>query len=159
MGKKKNKPLPEYAAGTDNAKTKNGRDEPFAQIGLLLWKHPKYLALHPRTQQLYDRMIGEKKNRARDTEFTFTRSTAAQYGFSNSTFRSAVAELIEKGFIEIASSGQNTRTANRYKFSLAWKAHPQDKSTLTIKSAKRKETDERTQNESTITDTSQDKDD
>lgn len=120
---------------TKDGKTKSGKDEPFAQIYASLWRHPRYLALHPRTQQLYDRMILECNGHR---EFQFTRSTAAKYGFrSSSVLRKAIAELVDAGFIEITSSGQNTRTATDYQFSMEWKTQPLDVCSLSIDAAKR----------------------
>lgn len=160
MGKKKRdkpKDAPFWNKGTTNGKTKSGKDEPFAMVYASLWKHPNYQKLHPRTQQLYDRMIlecGGHRN------FEFTRCTAKQYGFkSNSVLRKAIAELVDAGFIEVVSSGQNTRTASEYQFSMKWKSSPLDKCSLSLTAEDRKRIYGQTKDESTNTELSESKTD
>lgn len=108
----------DWATGLVDGKTKNGAKEAFALIGVSLWKHPAYLALNPRTQQLYDRMILECRG---NQEFIFPLHTAKLYGFSVTTFRRAVRELEAAGFIKTVQSGQITREPNRYRFIFDWK--------------------------------------
>jgi hypothetical protein len=56
-------------------------------------------------------------------EIVFTYKDALQkYGISYSTFRNAIDELIDKGFIDIAASGQGTyRVVNLYSISNRWR--------------------------------------
>jgi hypothetical protein len=56
-------------------------------------------------------------------QIVFTYEEALRkYGISYSTFRNAIDELIEKGFIDIAASGQGTyKVANLYSISNRWR--------------------------------------
>ena len=54
-------------------------------------------------------------------EFTFPKSTMANYGFSRSTAMKSIDELIEAGFIRKVYSGKVTREPSKYEFVFDWK--------------------------------------
>ena len=137
-----NKILLPWATATADSKSKR-----FTQVCHSLRVNEKFQKLKYSTRYIYECMLDESKGKR---EFEFPRHVAKQYGLNGTILNSAIKELEAAGFITI-ESGQNTRTANKYRFSLEWKTSPQE---LKVKSAKRKETDE-----STSTDLSQDKDD
>ena len=89
----------------------------FIQVGDTLLFNRTFQSLKANTKHLYFCMAMES---AGHREFKFTLHTAKKYGFSPSTFRRCVKELVDNRFIEY-QSGANTRTANRYRFTFEWK--------------------------------------
>lgn len=60
---------------------------------------------------------------AGNRRFQFTQSAAKKYGIKPATFRRAVNQLIEAGFIQ-RESGWNVRQPNDYMFAFGWKERP-----------------------------------
>lgn len=93
------------------------RDGRFLQIGNSLLLSKEFQKLLPGSRMLYECMAmesGGKRN------FVFPLKAAKKYGFSESSFRRYLNELIDSGFID-CQSNWNLREPNDYRFSLRWK--------------------------------------
>lgn len=97
---------------------KDCREGRFIQVGNSLLLSKKFQELTVGAQMLYLCAAMESAGRP---EFTFPRSAALKYSFSENTAARHIKELTSSGFIELLESGRFTRTANRYRFSLRWK--------------------------------------
>lgn len=114
------------------AKTSEELD-PFLQIGQSVFTHPKFTRLKLSSQLVYERMVfayqiaradsmKKAKGNQRDIiTFPFPERDFKKYGFSSTTARAAINELIEAGFIVRKESGKYTRTDNKYQMVNLWK--------------------------------------
>lgn len=107
------RPLPPWMSARAD-----GRDGRFVQVGNSLLLSERFRALNANAQMLY---LCASMESGGEREFSFPSSTMEKYHFTRSTACAALTELIAGGFVELVSSGKNTRTANVYKFSLRWK--------------------------------------
>lgn len=83
-----------------------------------------FLSLTANARLLYLAMCMEA---AEKRQFEFPKRAAEKYGFSESTFRRCVKELMQNGFI-VVNSGRTTREPNIYQFVNDWKTEPKRKS-------------------------------
>ena len=87
-------------------------------VGSSLMRSPAFLKLKPAVRMLY-LYCADQAGNAR--EFQMPASMLEQYGFNERTARRYFDILIEAGFLDLAQSGQNTRTPNDYRFSDRWR--------------------------------------
>lgn len=99
---------------------KDNTEGRFVQVGNSLLLSPSFQALSPNAQHLYLCMAMES---AGCREFRFPLASAIKYGFSESTFRRSVRELVSNRFITLKSSGRLTREPNDYEFCFDWKLY------------------------------------
>jgi len=116
-------------------KFKNGREDkirlpPFVPILLDEIKSQAFGELLPTSLKVYchfKRIAGLLKAKSKGTFnglFDFTYSEAKQYGFSTKTFSNCIADLNNKGFIDIVDSGGlrgNCHSNAKYKLSERWR--------------------------------------
>ena len=111
--KKTARPLPPWASALPDC-----RDPCFIQVGASLMQSQAFKALGASAAKLYFCCMSESTGKM---NFQMPLSKAEKYGFSASTFRRALVELEEHGFIQTMRSGKNTRTASDYQFSSKWR--------------------------------------
>lgn len=104
--------LPWLSARLDN------REGRFLQIGNSLLLSKEFQGLSPGARHVYLTMALEAGGKR---EFTYPRSTALKYGFSESSALRYIRELVAAGFVEKIVCGRFARVPNQYKFSLRWK--------------------------------------
>ena len=90
----------------------------FVQVGASFFEDEKVGFLKPQTKWLYLCMALVA---GKDTEFFFSRGDALKFGIPDRTFRTAINELLEKGFLIRVESGKFTRTKNKFRFNYNWK--------------------------------------
>ena len=112
------------------SRSQNGHSIPFARLSDAQAKSRTYQKLKPYTKCLYMTLklcrqyhMNEKDVIQGDVlNFTFSRSMAKQYGFSNpNTTRAAMIELVNNGFITVTWNGWAAKKATIFRFSDGWK--------------------------------------
>lgn len=118
MSKKKPRDPPYWLTGPKGGKSENGKQVPFVSLYADLLQSTAFQELYPVERLVYITMGLEAKGLK---EFSFTESTAKQYGFSGMTLRRCVAKLIEAGFISVVENNRTRRKPNIYRFEMDWK--------------------------------------
>lgn len=98
---------------------RDGSEGRFIQLGNSFLDAELVQKLSGNAFRLYLCMVMESNGKR---DFTFTRSTAKNYGLAETSFENAKKELENEGFIRRIYSLENSRTARgTYTFSLEWK--------------------------------------
>lgn len=117
--------------------TGNLRKDSIAQLYESQLQSPAFMSLTARQKILWvyvkSQLYGKAKPRQADYEglqiddncFYFNHALAVRYGLyaksSRREFYNDMKVLCDRGFIEVVSSGKNTRTKSVYRFSCQWK--------------------------------------
>lgn len=99
----------------------NGREARFIQVGDSLLFNEHFRNLSPGAFKLYMCCAMESGGRI---DFRFSKSKAEKYGIPHTSFNRYMNELKEAKFVQLVTSGRNTRTPNEYRFIFDWKNPP-----------------------------------
>jgi hypothetical protein len=103
----------------DAVRCVNKNEKRFMALPHSILHHPSFTSLKKSSQLVYIYMTDYATN-GFSNEFTYPRRIYKNI-VSNETFKTAIKELAEHGFIEVIGNGKNIIDESLYKFSTKWK--------------------------------------
>lgn len=110
---------PYWLTGPKGGKSANGKQLPFVSLYADLLQSEEFQKRLSHVDKLVYIAMGLEAKGSK--EFSFTESTAKQYGFSGMALRRSVQDLVDAGFISIVENNRTRRKPNIYRFEVEWK--------------------------------------